>query len=527
LNKRVKIFLFFIFLASLVHSNEKSIIEALSYLSLTTENLSIPYENLKRDSFNFLLCDDLLKKPQNVELVSENIKYLIEKFKYSALFNYIDKNRFSKQSYRIPTNFKPDLLSRDYRIPYFLIDSTIDDSIYYSQAEIYLNGCKDFYKEYNLVFFLNEVEKIFSLDSTGILKYFEENYTLFKKLGVDVIIDSVGEKSVYRIDKPNVIIVDFGGDDVYFAVNEGSLATGLKSIGGIIDFKGKDQYYGKGFDLGCGIFGVGFMIDKSGDDLYSSSFASIGSGFSGMGILFDDDGNDTYLSSGFSQGFGFTKGIGIIFDLKGNDGYFVENGMIDPREKNYHSHLSQGFGFGIRDIASGGVGILLDLSGNDFYKGEYFVQGSSYWFAFGLLYDSTGSDVYSARRYSQGAGTHLTTGALFDREGNDVYLSWGVSQGCGHDLSSGFLFDYFGDDVYKSDWLSIGAGNDNGNGILIDFEGNDKYFSLEENTLGYGNFSRNTFSIGILFDKDGKDLYNGKELKTLVKSNLGVLIDEK
>jgi len=244
-------------------------------------------------------------------------------------------------------------------------------------------------------------------------------------------------------------------------------------------------------------------------------------------FVIDNSGNDNYISKGYSQGFGFTKGVGFIYDKSGNDFYLVQNGIIDNREVGYHSHLSQGFGFGIRDIASGGVGIILDLNGNDMYKGEYFVQGSSYWFSFGLLYDSTGNDTYSSRRYSQGAGTHFTTGVLMDREGDDSHYSWGVSLGCGHDFSSGFLFDYKGNDLYISDWLSIGAGNANGNGILIDFDGDDFYSSKNKDCMGYGNPDRNTFSIGILFDKNGKDLYNGKELKTNVRSDLGVLIDVK
>ncbi|HAF07186.1 MAG: hypothetical protein XD76_0795 [candidate division TA06 bacterium 32_111] len=517
--------IFFFFLS--VFSNEKSIIESLSYLSLKTENLSIPIENVKRGNYSFYLNDYLLKYPQKSEECSENLKFLIENKMFFNLFKYINFGKFSKKNSKIEKNFSYMKPFVNYDYPSFLIDTLINDSIFFLEAEKFLSGCDEFFSSRSLENLLKEVERLFSFDKDQLLNYLKNNFETYSKSGIEVIIDSLGEDNQYSLDRPNVLIVDIGGNDSYFARKEGSLATGLKGFGGVVDFEGDDRYFGKNFDLGCGIFGIGFIYDVKGNDIYQSDFATVGSGFSGLGFIIDNDGNDSYISKGYSQGFGFTKGIGFIYDKNGNDFYLVQNGIIDHREVDYHSHLSQGFGFGIRDIASGGVGIILDLKGNDIYKGEYFVQGSSYWFSFGLLYDSTGNDTYSSRRYSQGAGTHFTTGVLIDREGDDSHYSWGVSMGCGHDFSSGFLFDYKGNDLYLSDWLSIGSGNANGNGILIDFEGDDFYSAQNKDCMGYGNFYRNTFSIGILFDKDGKDLYNGKNLKTNVRSDLGVLIDEK
>ncbi len=508
-------------------SNEKSIIEALSYLSLKTENLSIPIENVKRDKYSFYINDYLLKYPQKVEECSENLKFFIEKGMFYNLFNYINIGKFTKKNLKYEKNFSYIKPFVNYDYPSFLIDTSLKDSIFFVQAEKFLSGCDEYFLSGSFENILKEVERLSSFDKEQLINYLKKNFENYRNAGIEIIIDSLGEDNSYYIDKPNVLIVDIGGNDLYFAKKEGSLATGLKGLGGIIDFEGDDKYFGKNFDLGCGVFGIGFIYDLEGNDIYQSDFATIGSGFAGFGFVIDNSGNDNYISKGYSQGFGFTKGVGFIYDKSGNDFYLVQNGIIDNREVGYHSHLSQGFGFGIRDIASGGVGIILDLNGNDMYKGEYFVQGSSYWFSFGLLYDSTGNDTYSSRRYSQGAGTHFTTGVLMDREGDDSHYSWGVSLGCGHDFSSGFLFDYKGNDLYISDWLSIGAGNANGNGILIDFDGDDFYSSKNKDCMGYGNPDRNTFSIGILFDKNGKDLYNGKELKTNVRSDLGVLIDEK
>ncbi|MEO0288607.1 MAG: hypothetical protein ABIN00_03130 [candidate division WOR-3 bacterium] len=524
--KRISFFLVLITFFLLLFSNEKSIIASLSYLSLKTENLSIPLENVKRDNYVFFINDFLLKYPQKSEECSENLKFLIENKMFSNLFDYVDKGKFSKKNKKFEKNFSYSTSFFSYEYPSFIYDTVINDSIYFLEAEKFLKGCDSYFSKNDIEILLKEVERLFSFTPDNILEYLKKNIENYKRNGIEIIVDSLNEDNVYYIDKPDLLILDMGGNDTYIAKKEGCLATGLKGLGGIIDVDGDDRYYGKNFDIGAGVFGVGFIWDMKGNDIYRSDFATIGAGFAGVGFVFDEEGNDNYISEGFSQGFGFTKGIGFIYDKTGNDLYLVQNGCIDHREVNYHSHLSQGFGFGIRDIASGGAGIILDLQGNDFYRGEYFVQGSSYWFAFGLLYDSTGNDVYSSRRYSQGAGTHFTTGVLIDREGDDSHYSWGVSLGCGHDFSSGFLFDYKGNDIYYSDWLSIGAGNANGNGILIDFEGDDSYFSKKQDCMGFGNPDRNTFSIGILFDKKGNDFYNGKNKKTDVRSEMGVLIDE-
>lgn len=523
---RINFFVLLLVLFIFIFPNEKSIIESLSYLSLKTENITIPLENIKRDNYTFFINDFLLKYPQKSEECSENLKFLIENKMFSNLSGYIEKGVFSKKNKKFEKIFSYPIPSINFEYPKFIFDTTINDSTFFVESEKYLSVCQIYFSKNHTEILLKEVEKLFFLTPETLLKYLKNNLENYKNNGIKIIIDSLKEDNVYYLDEPNILIFDMGGNDTYIAEKEGCLATGVNGLGGIIDIEGDDRYYGKNFDIGVGVFGVGFVWDLKGNDIYKSNFANCGAGFAGVGFIFDEEGNDTYISEGFSQGFGFTKGIGFIYDKKGNDIYLVQNGCIDHREVSYHSHLSQGFGFGIRDIASGGVGIILDIEGNDFYKGEYFVQGSSYWFAFGLLYDSTGNDVYSSRRYSQGAGTHYTTGVLIDREGDDLHYSWGVSLGCGHDFSSGFLFDYKGNDTYYSEWLSIGAGNANGNGILIDFDGDDKYFSKKEDCMGYGNPDRNTFSIGILFDKKGNDFYNGKFEKTKVKSEIGVLIDE-
>jgi hypothetical protein len=303
------------------------------------------------------------------------------------------------------------------------------------------------------------------------------------------------------------IVIDMKGNDVYSHSEDFAQGGGFLGYSYLFDLKGDDLYSAKSFSQGCGFFGVGVLVDGNGEDTYKGEVGVQGTGFFGVGVLSDYSGGDAFDSQFFSQGFGYVKGCGILSDYEGNDQYIIGGRFPDHREPDYFACLGQGFGFGTRDFASGGVGILYDRKGNDSYVGEYFVQGSSYWFALGCLIDEEGNDKYIARRYSQGAATHLTIGVLLDRAGNDDYLSWGVSQGCGHDLGLGLLYDQDGNDKYSSDWLSQGAGNANGIGILLDDQGNDLYSARKKNNQGYGNRDRDYGSIGLILDQGGKDLY--------------------
>jgi hypothetical protein len=254
---------------------------------------------------------------------------------------------------------------------------------------------------------------------------------------------------------------------------------------------------------------VGVLVDAGGEDAYFGDTEAQGAATFGIGLLADLAGDDHYSAKLFSQGFGGVLGFGAIIEGGGNDTYTVGHKSPDHREPDYYACLSQGFGYGIRDISSGGIGAIVDVAGNDTYVADYFAQGSSYWFALGVLVDEAGNDKYVARRYSQGAGIHLSVGVLSDHQGNDDYLSWGVSQGCGHDLALGLLIDEEGNDSYLANWLSQGAGNANGFGIIADGSGDDVYLAQKETTQGYGNMDRDYESVGLLIDAGGRDVYSG------------------
>lgn len=520
--KKINALLLPLLLFCSLSANEKALIEGLSYMACSPRDISTERDAFIKDSFSMKLCDYLLEKPERSEFETEILVEKIRKLSFGRAFSYCDNLKNGKKK-----NGKADWSflrkKRDFTEIGFLTDTLITDSIYYAKAEKYLASLS-FVSEEDLKKMLDAADYMLSLDSAGILKLAE---ALRSEYGADfeIIIGGAGNDT-YLLEKGNRIIVDLFGDDAYLSKGGYSIACGNNGLSAIIDLSGNDSYVGESFDIGCGINGVGFVDDRGGNDSYSSQYCSIGAGFGGLGFVLDRGGNDAYSSCGFSQGFGFTKGAGIIYDASGDDSYTSAGGMNDPREDGYHSHLSQGFGYGIRDIASGGAGILLDDSGDDMYFGEYFVQGSSYWHSLGILYDSKGNDLFKSRRYSQGAGTHFTVGLLFDREGNDLYHSWGVSQGCGHDFSFGMLSDYSGNDAYFSNWLSQGAGNANGTGVLLDFSGDDAYRTEKTDCQGWANPDRGTFSYGMLFDMSGEDVFNGSFIKSAVKTRMGVLIDK-
>lgn len=330
-----------------------------------------------------------------------------------------------------------------------------------------------------------------------------------------MIFDPGGDDSYYisyDIYQPHpTLIADYSGNDFYKAESEFALASGAFSYSFLIDYNGDDIYHGGNFSLGAGYFGVGILWDKKGNDSYFGDTFTQGAGTFGLGLLLDSEGSDNYTGNLFCQGFGFVRGFGGVVDHAGNDTYVVQGKY--PESYHIGSHyqsLSQGFGFGINPYLSGGFGFLYDLGGNDAYIADYFCQGASYWWSLGILYDDDGDDKYLSHQYAQGNGTHLTLGYLRDNGGNDVYRTHSVGQGCGHDYACGWLCDKNGDDIYTGHDLVQGAGQANGIGIFTDVLGRDGYYVfLMANTQGYGNPRRDYGSIGVFFDGNGNDHYDG------------------
>ncbi|MFH1550079.1 MAG: PDZ domain-containing protein [Planctomycetota bacterium] len=362
-----------------------------------------------------------------------------------------------------------------------------------------------------------------------------------------VIID-LGGDDVYKNNAggstpshPFSLCIDFAGNDIYTSENPFAQGAGFTGAGILIDVEGNDTYRGSAFSQGCGMLGVGILADFAGDDTYRAKEASQGIGSFGIGVIAEGGGEDSYRADNFAQGLGLAKGFGAIVEVSGNDSYYIGGKNPDFRDpKRSNVSFGQGFAIGSRPGeenptgTSGGIGLLADAAGHDHYVGDYFCQGSSYWFALGILRDREGSDHYYCGRYSQGAGIHLSLGALIDCNGDDSYIAYfGVSQGCGHDWSYGILEDKAGNDYYQAGYLAQGAGNDSGIGVLVDHSGNDRYVG-EGETQGMGvNLSRTrqAGSVGVFMDLDGDDKYlcpkasENNTQKKREETNIGLFFD--
>lgn len=369
---------------------------------------------------------------------------------------------------------------------------------------------------------------------TGTSYYYADAAVIIDLGGDDCYFNNAGASNK---DIPVSVCIDISGNDIYTATNSFAQGTGRFGIGILADYSGNDKYLGQEFSQGACLFGIGLLLDNSGDDFYSGHVLNQGVGFFGTGLLSDLKGNDVYFSGQFAQGVGFTKGVGALMDSSGNDFYFAGGKYPDFRdpEKSFQS-MSQGMGMGIRPEetivgASGGVGILIDQKGNDQYHGDYFSQGSGYYYSFGLLYDHEGADKYYAGRYAQGAGIHSAIGLLEDNSGDDTYgCSFGVSQGCGHDTGIGFLVDYSGNDAYRSLTSSQGVGLEKGLGILADFCGNDSYYA-NDNSQGFSSPSKteDIIGIGMLIDNQGdRDIFHEilQENLLLYRPNGGLVLNK-
>ena len=364
--------------------------------------------------------------------------------------------------------------------------------------------------------------------------YYDDAAVIIDVGGDDYYFNNAGSS---RPGLPISVCLDFEGNDGYNAKSSFSQGSSTFGAGILVDFNGDDTYIGNDYCQGFGLFGIGLLYDTNGDDLYRAQSMCQGGAAFGVGLLHDMNGNDQYISRLFAQGLGLTKGAGLLIDKNGNDYYYSGGKYADFRapEASFQS-FSQGFGMGIRPEesivgASGGVGLLFDENGNDAYYGDYFSQGSSYYFSLGILHDNSGHDRYFSGRYSQGTGIHSTIGILKDSNGNDFYNAYfGVSQGCGYDTSIGYLIDLQGNDYYKSNVMSQGVGSEKGIGVLADFSGDDYYYA-DKKSQGYSYLSRNEkfLGIGILGDVGGDaDVFSNKvENNTLhFLVNAGVLLNK-
>lgn len=368
----------------------------------------------------------------------------------------------------------------------------------------------------------------------------------------------VGTVAPETYDRPALLILDPGGNDVYRGL--AGQANGLdgRYLAAVIDLDGADQYLGDGLlGPGSALFGAAVLDDTRGDDLYRAAYTgqgaawwgaawladgagddvyragalAQGAGYYGLGVLRDGGGNDLYDLGFAGQGYAGVRGVGLLVDRAGNDRYLAGGREIDHgRFQDRYLSLAQGFATGMRPYAGGGIAALADLGGNDVYRAEIFGQGAGYWYAAGLLLDAGGHDSYQVYEYGQGAGIHLSAGLLADGGGDDTYTGAILAQGCAHDYAVGMLFDRGGDDTYTADHHAQGRAMNNGLALLADEAGDDGYFGRQPDACqGIGNDGgpREYGSLALLLDLAGSDRYTcgAQDGSRLLRPDFGIVYD--
>jgi hypothetical protein len=279
-----------------------------------------------------------------------------------------------------------------------------------------------------------------------------------------------------------LLIIDFDGNDRYFAPSGYAQGAGSFGISILYDRRGNDVYEGGDVCQGTGFIGVGILADEGGNDTYIGDRRAQGSSVCGIGLLLDREGNDRYSVALFGQGYGGMFGVGILEDSSGDDHYVAGGKYDEPYQEPPHYYKqawSQGCGSGFRGTANGGFGIMLDGRGNDIYEADYFSTGG-YWFAAGLARDFSGNDIrrpltHDFSRYGFGYACHYAIGLLYDDTGNDTYLGTLGIQGFGWDIGTAGLFDFEGDDVYTATISGQGFAAQASWAILYDGSGSDRY----------------------------------------------------
>ena len=269
-----------------------------------------------------------------------------------------------------------------------------------------------------------------------------------------------------------------------------------------------------------------FIIDLGGDDTYrcraGGALGTLGDSYS---FVIDLDGNDIYFNEerSVSMGSGFL-GIGILYDLSGNDVYRA-------------THYSLGSGIC-------GIGILIDSEGEDDYRGGCFTQGSGH-YGIGILRDiGEGDDRYLAKLWAQGFGSTFGYGLLHDTGGDDTYRTGGEYlhapllpndyQSFSHGFGMGWrpragggigvLYDENGNDFYDGEVFCEGSSYWYSLGILVDGGGNDSY-----NAAQYAQGAGIHLSVGALWEQGGDDQYhsrNGVVGGTAHDLSVAMLVDE-
>ncbi len=323
-------------------------------------------------------------------------------------------------------------------------------------------------------------------------------------------------------------VIDLSGDDTYEPSGSFGPSAATLGVSVLVDETGDDLYVAKApFSFGAAICGAGVLIDAEGKDRYLGDVLGQGAAMFGVGMLVEGAGDDVYDAQLYAQGFGCVKGVGALIDHAGNDRYRVGHSYsVAQQGQERMIACAQGFGFGIRDFASGGLGILADADGADVYVADMSCQGAAWWYGAGLLFDRAGDDQYQGSEYSQAAAAFLSVAHLLDDSGNDRYGAVELAQGYACERALAVLRDAAGDDTYVAERMAQGAAVGNGIAIAADLGGTDLYSSRTD-SLGHAHSARGAATVGLFSDGAGRDSYanTGSDNLCWLSGGLGAGID--
>ncbi len=355
--------------------------------------------------------------------------------------------------------------------------------------------------------------------------------------GDDVYTGPVGATS--RPDRGISLAIDLDGNDNYKddELQTPSFGAGILGVGLLYDADGSDRYEGKVFSQGAGFFGLGVLFDKNGTDDYKAETSAQGCGYFGIGLAIDCAGDDKYYIYGDGQGMGGVGGgVGCLADYSGDDIYTAEPSSEVVNRGDYHSEFAinvnnaQGAGFGRRGDGSdghswaGGLGAIVDIKGNDQYISGNWSLGCGYWFGTGICYDGEGDDLYKSVYFTQASGAHFCNGVLVDEAGNDKHLLYetaGAALGFGWDFTNALFIDRAGNDEYEAKIISYGLAQIRSFAFFFDMDGADSY-TYNKGQEGFGaasfrdafvkpselhTYSYEAKSAGIFIDASGSDNY--------------------
>ena len=319
-------------------------------------------------------------------------------------------------------------------------------------------------------------------------------YHLEKIPDLAAIVDLGGDNTYFEgtagPHRPVLVLIDLDGSDTYVGEKPGIQGGAVMGVSLLVNRRGDNTYEAKDVAQGACLVGAGILIDYGGNNRYLGRRRCQGSAVGGIGILIDRGGDDSYRSAQLSQGVGGPLGFGLLADLSGDDHFYAGGYYPTVYGSPGYDAFSQGVGVGPRGVANGGIGVLLAGGGDNVYECDYFSHGGGYWFAAGFARDFSGND----RRI----GATRTTYEEGEREVRR-FLRWGIAWQAHYGI--GVVIDDDGDDFYSADHAGPAFSWDIGLAALMDFGGSDHY----ENPRASGAEA----ALGVLFDYEGDDLYEG------------------